>query len=141
MERASKDYGVSHPAIEVLYQHTLNLIVEARDYAAATLAQSESGDADVLSLAVEAERFRVTARLLEVMGWLMVQKAVAAGEITPAEAASDRFVLGNVAVCLGRSTFGRAVPDLLDSLLARSLALYLQAAQMALEDVEDPSGS
>ncbi len=74
--------------IDKAYQEASDLLVEARDYIAGLAsdpAQQARPPADRLRLT--AELSRVTRRLTEVMAWLLVQKAVAGGEISAAEAA------------------------------------------------------
>jgi regulator of CtrA degradation len=42
------------------------------------------------ALAYASESMRLTTRLMQIASWLLVQRAVAKGEITPAQAASER---------------------------------------------------
>ncbi len=77
--------------IDKAYQEASDLLVEARDYVAgrpSEPAEQVLAPADRLRLTQALSR--VTRRLTEVMAWLLVQKAVAAGEITaaPAKAAT-----------------------------------------------------
>ncbi len=80
----------SHIAfVERAYDDTYSLLVAMRDY----VAGPSSDDARVLEAAdrlrLTHELSRVTRLLTNVMAWLMVQKAVAAGEMTRAQGASD----------------------------------------------------
>jgi regulator of CtrA degradation len=77
--------------IDRAYQDARELLVEMRDY---VTEQSSLANAAADKAADPAERLlltqvlsRATRQLTEVTAWLMVQKAVAAGEITAAEAA------------------------------------------------------
>ena len=72
--------------IEDAYQDTLSLMTELRDYLTAFQA-SKGDDTDVQTRTrVIAEISAITRNLTEGMAWLLVQKAVAAGEITPEDA-------------------------------------------------------
>ena len=72
--------------IEDAYQDTLSLMTELRDYLTAFQA-SKGDDTDVQTRTrVIAEISTITRNLTEGMAWLLVQKAVAAGEITQEDA-------------------------------------------------------
>jgi len=75
--------------IEDAYQDTLSLMTELRDFLAEVQAAPEDPNAnrppDVRARIVK-EISSVTRDLTEAMAWLLLQKAVAAGEITPEEA-------------------------------------------------------
>ena len=75
--------------IERAYRETYDLLVDVRDYVdnAPAAGSSELETEDKLQLSYELSR--VTRRLTNVMAWLMLQKAVIAGEMTEAEAAAD----------------------------------------------------
>lgn len=74
--------------IDKAYQEASDLLVEARDYVAGLASDpAEQALAPADRLRLTAELSRVTRRLTEAMAWLLVQKAVAAGEISSAEAA------------------------------------------------------
>jgi regulator of CtrA degradation len=47
------------------------------------------------ALAYAGETMRLTTRLMQVASWLMVQRAVREGELTPAEARSETYRLGD----------------------------------------------
>ena len=73
------------PFVERAYQDTYDLLVALRDYVSDDLSKEseelETGD----QLRLTEELSRLTRRLTDVMAWLMIQKAVAAGEMTPEE--------------------------------------------------------
>ena len=65
------------------------------------------------------------------MAWLFVQKAVAYGEMTAAEAAEERHRLLRREVCLDDSAMTEgSLPQGLLSLLERSHRLYLRIARL-----------
>ena len=75
------DSGDSIAFLDGTYEEALKLTREARDY----LAVQESNDLARLApearLVASCETMRLTSRLSQVMAWLLVQKAVHAGEM------------------------------------------------------------
>lgn len=79
---------LSHSAfVQRAYDDTYALLLAMRDY----LSGQSSEDSDQLEpnerMRLSLELSRVTRQITEIMAWLMVQKAVAAGEITADEGA------------------------------------------------------
>ena len=113
------------------YDETFDLLLEARDYLAhrEPLDRRELGPDD--RLVVNCEALRLTSRLTQIMAWLLVQKAVHAGEMTRAEAASGQHRLSGQAVCLTREVVGGyPIPARLRSLLDRSYNLYTRVERL-----------
>ena len=119
--------------IDKAYQEACDLLIEARDYVAGRSSESAAhalAQADRLWLT--AELSRVTRRLTEVMAWLLVQKAVAAGEITAAEAAETEAAalpaggLGEVDPTQDIGNLPLAARGLID----RSRRLYAEVARL-----------
>jgi len=84
------DSNTSHAAfVERAYRDTFDLLVDVRDY----LADGSGADSEALPpedrMQLTYELTRVTRKLTNVMAWLMLQKAVIAGEMTPEQAATD----------------------------------------------------
>jgi regulator of CtrA degradation len=82
------------------YDETMTLMVEARNYAAYVERREREalGLADGLRMSCEA--LRVTSRLTQVMAWLMMQRAVQEGEVSPDQALDDDHRLAGAEVCL-----------------------------------------
>ena len=77
---------------------------------------------------------RVTTRLMQAASWLLIQRAVHDGDMSPEEAASDRYRLGAREICMGKREEGmEALPQKLLELLERSESLYKRIAR--LDDV------
>jgi len=111
--------------IDKAFHETLDLLIEARNYAAFS---PSSGTARVT---VTGSHLRVTSRLAGVMAWLLYRKAVAAGEIDEAETMRDLPRLDDVSACLDdRHDRDVALPEPLRGLLARSHRLYLRVARL-----------
>ena len=124
------------------YDEAFGLLVEARDY----LAHGEAVDRRSLTLddrlAANCEAMRLTSRLTQVMAWLLVQRAVHAGEMTPEEAVAEEFRLSGHSVCLVRDPkIPAALPPRLMNLLDRSYRLYTRVQrldEMMGERIEAP---
>lgn len=77
------------------------------------------------ALAYAGESMRLTTRLMQVASWLLVQKAIREGEMTPAEARQDKYRLGAQEICRGDSLEAcEDLPPRLLELLIRSERLY-----------------
>jgi len=80
------------------------------------------------------ESMRVTTRLMQAASWLLIQRAVQDGDMSPEDAASDRYRLGAREICMGkREESVDALPQKLIELLERSESLYRRIAR--LDDV------
>ncbi|MEY4879481.1 MAG: hypothetical protein RJB62_950 [Pseudomonadota bacterium] len=82
------------------------------------------------SLISAGESMRVTTRLMQAASWLLVQRAVQEGDMSPEDAASDRYRLGAREICFGRreDSLGE-LPEKLVDLLERSESLYRRIAR------------
>ncbi len=113
------------------YEETLRLLEDTRLY----MTYGRRGDRRPLSdldrLRLSREAFRITTRLSEIMAWLLVQKAVHAGEIEPDEATRPEHRLTHRRLCLEdrREECGALPPAMLD-LLERSHRLYVRVARL-----------
>lgn len=96
MTETSSQAVLTQALIDPLYAEALGLADEARGYF------SQAGQDDRLDLEpmervlFSCESLKVTTRLMHVISWLMVGKAVAAGEMTPEEASVPERRLGFV---------------------------------------------
>ncbi|MGO8918925.1 MAG: DUF1465 family protein [Stellaceae bacterium] len=113
------------------YGEAMGLVVEARDY----FAHREPIDRQTL-LPLDRLRFcretmRLTARLTQVMAWLLAQRAVFAGEISQRDALADHDALAELGVCMdGEETAASVMPQRLAALLDRSRRLYVRVARL-----------
>lgn len=119
------------------FDEALSLTREARDY----LTHREPAERKELTpkdrMAVSCETMRLTSRLTQIMAWLLVQKAVHAGEMTRAEATAPEFRLAGKEVC--EETMppveGATLQPRLVELLDRSHKLYERVARLdAMQD-------
>lgn len=93
----TSSHAVLTPAlIEPLYAEALELADEARGYFA-KMGQDDRLDLEPMERVLfSCESLKVTTRLMHVISWLLVAKAVAAGEMTPEEACVPERRLGFV---------------------------------------------
>ncbi len=113
------------------YDEAVDLVEAARSY----LKVLEPIDRKTLAapdrLRLCSETMRMTARLTQIMAWLLSQRAVHAGEITRAEALSDQQALTDVAVCMTQDEQAwRGLPQRLVNLLDKSHRLYVRVARL-----------
>ncbi len=113
------------------FDEAMALAREARDY----LAYQEESDLARLGpvgrMAVSCESMRLTARMTQVVAWLLVQKAVHAGDLSREEAAQPRFRLAGQGVCDADETLAEEpLPERLAELLERSSQLYQRVARL-----------
>lgn len=113
------------------YEEAFALLVEARDYLADRQQQATDQLTPQHQLIAGCETMRLTSRLVQVMAWLMVQRAVHAGEIDPVEADAPQRRLGGHDVCAEPGPWDvSGLPRRLRLLLDRSHALYNRVARL-----------
>jgi regulator of CtrA degradation len=113
------------------YDEAMALLVEARDY----IAGREAHDRERLGIDARlracSETMRLTARLTQIMSWLLAQRAVHAGEMATGDIVARWEPLAAVDVCM-EDERGRAhgLPPDLAALLERSRLLYIRVARL-----------
>jgi regulator of CtrA degradation len=113
------------------YRETMTLLVETRDYMRFREPADRRAMPDDHRLVVNCEALRLTSRLTHIMAWLLIQKAVHAGEMTAIEAAAEDHRLAGQSVCRERQVFGDVtMPPALQKLLERSYALYTRVERL-----------
>jgi regulator of CtrA degradation len=113
------------------FDETMQLLEEARDYSILDWKEEVRGLPNDKSMRVTSERMRLTARLSEIMAWVMVQKAVADGEMTAEQAQSHEYHLSAHDVCLADNRDKPdACPERLGVMLDRSRDLYSRVIKM-----------
>ncbi len=113
------------------FDEAMALTHEARDY----LAYQEKADLESLSpvgrMAASCESMRMTARMTQVVAWLLVQKAVHAGDLTREQAAGPKFRLAGHEICGDIEPLAaEPLPERLAELLARSHQMYQRVARL-----------
>lgn len=113
------------------YDEAFDLLVEARDYLADREPIDRRGMTPDDRLVANCEAMRLTSRLTQIMAWLLIQKAVHAGELSSYEAAADEHRLAGQSVCLTRRpVIDISMPRHLQSLLDRSYQLYTRVERL-----------
>lgn len=113
------------------FDETMQLLEEARDYSMHDWKEDVRGWPDDKTMRITSERLRLTARLSEVMAWVMVHKAVASGEMTAEQAQSCEYHLSAHDVCLaGNRDQPNAFPERLGGMLDRGRDLYFRVIKM-----------
>lgn len=113
------------------YDETLGLLHDARSY----VSEGQAREAAAYGIAGKAiaaqETTRLIARLTQVMAWLLVRKAVHAGEMSAEEALDPRHRLGGHAVCLDEGESLAMMPESsLAALMDRSRRLYVRVSRL-----------
>ena len=127
--------GVHVPASTAFFEKTFNdtktLLLEARHYVSNCAADERKPLPAIDKMRMARDISRLTTRLAEIMAWLLTQKAVHAGELTPTEAARVDRRLGNDGVCMDEGLdYDGDMPPKLESLLDRSHKLYVRAVRL-----------
>ncbi len=116
---------------DTAFEEAMSLTCAARDY----LAYQEKVDLAKLSpvgrMVASCETMRLTARMTQVIAWLLVQKAVHAGDITRAEAMEPRYRLSGQEACDEVEPLAaEPLPERLVELLESSDHLYRRIARL-----------
>ena len=81
---------VHSEAFKVLFQEGMELIEETAAYLDGPGREDSRLMARELSVAYASESMRLTTRLMQIASWLLLQRAVAEGEITPDQAHEEK---------------------------------------------------
>ena len=119
--------------INSLYTESLDLMVEARNY----FQYSDSNRRAINSgtprdrLFVNYQALRLTSRMTQAMAWLLAQRALQDGELSPHEACNGTYSLGAERICTDREGHkdGR-LPQPMQHLLDRSHSLYMRVLRL-----------
>src|SRR5271154_255827 len=113
------------------FEEGVALTLEVRNY----IAYHEQADRREYDLSrclqVGYQHTRVSARLIQVMTWLLAMKALLAGEISPEQFAAPQYALASSGECqAGSGPELNELPPGLRSLLERSHALYMRIQRL-----------
>ncbi len=111
------------------YAEAQALLLDARDYI--RVVETANWGQLAVSLVHSQETLRLTTRLTQIMAWLLVQRAVHAGEISRKEALAEQYRLGGQGVCFDDGAENSpAMPVQLRALLRQSRRLYRRIARL-----------
>ncbi len=123
------------------FEEALALAREARNYIVYRDGAEVTNLDPAERLVVSCESMRVTARVGQIVAWLLVQKAVHAGELTRDQAAEAPYRLSGQKVCaVSDLVADEKIPLRLAELLERSHSLYTRVERLdALLDSSTPN--
>jgi len=81
---------VGSEAFRALFQEGMELVEETAAYLDGPGREESRGLVREASVAYASESMRLTTRLMQIASWLLLQRAVAEGEITPAQARDEK---------------------------------------------------
>lgn len=114
--------------VDSLYVEAMVLADEARAYFD-VVGRTERDSLEALSrVTFSCESLKVTTRLMHIIAWLLTQRAVAAGELTPGDALSPARRLGE-APETEDATLG-AMPAQARAIIATSIELHRRVARL-----------
>jgi regulator of CtrA degradation len=114
----------SSDVFERMFHEGMDLVSETAAYLDGEgRAESRALDRSA-ALSYASESMRLTTRLMQASSWLLVQRAVREGEMTPAQARDPKYRLGARKVCGAESELSDGLPVRLVVLLQRSARLY-----------------
>ncbi|QCI79775.1 DUF1465 family protein [Hankyongella ginsenosidimutans] len=133
--------------VDQLYHEAMDLAEETRSYFDSMGQEERRLLAPMARVVFSCESLKITTRLMHAISWLLVQKAVAAGEMTPEDAnRSDRRLgLANSGVPIGQDERLAMLPEAARALVARSEDLFERACRLEQQvgqpeaDVDSPA--
>lgn len=127
------DHKFEKIIFERTYQDTLSLLLKSEAFLKIYSQRPLEEKAPYFDLRINCEMTRVTARVSQVMTWLLAQKAAHAGEITFEEANAPRYRLDQDPFCLTDSIPGQEndLPLPVKDLLEESLNLYRRVLNLS----------
>ncbi len=113
-----------------LYNDTVNLLIEARDYFTHFSSEDQSRLTPMERLTYNAEMSRITLRLSSVMAWLLARRASTGGMASP-ESSLHEYRLQFRHICLDEGQGAKnATPAYVQLLLERTQALYARVCRL-----------
>lgn len=114
------------------YNEALALTEETHAYLSEIQGDVIGLESPIEDLCLRCESFRLTTRLMQVVAWLLTQRAIHAGELSASEVADGaQYRLGATDVCRDDSHHRHpAIPTMLTDMLDRSLNLYIRVERL-----------
>ena len=122
---------VTSEAFRALFKEGMTLVEEAAAYLDGTGREEARGLDRMPALAYAAESMRLTTRLMQIASWLLLQRAVSEGELTPAQAASEKRKVHLVSETEATATARfEELPEALKLLVLRSVRLQARLVHL-----------
>lgn len=117
--------------VDRLYQEAVNMADEARTYFAMYSKLDREKLPPIDRVLYTCESLRISTRLMHVISWLMVRKAVARGEISAEDGLRAERRLGDAELCqMTEADALRRMPPMVASLSYRSQSVFDRAWRM-----------
>ncbi len=117
--------------IDKAYKEAMRLVQDTAAYLEEGSALARDSLPEPIRATFTGESLRHSTRLMQVVAWLMVQKAVVEGELSPDEANVPSRRLGGRDICLGPAMPGsEQLPSALSELLVESRHIYERVARL-----------
>ena len=107
----------------VLFADGMALVEETADYLDGDGRAASRGMEQALAASYSTESMRLTTRLMQLASWLLLQRAVAEGDMTPEQAIAEKQNVRLDQPDPVRGTHWDALPEAFRSLVDRSIAL------------------
>ena len=130
---ASLDRGLHRRLVDGLYLEAMMMADEARAYFDGDVLSQEDAADPLRRVAFACESLKVTTRLMHIIAWLLTQRAVETGELTPREALDPSRRLGTAPVT--DKALLTQLPPSAAGLIAASIDLHRRVAR--LDDAQD----
>lgn len=122
---------VSSSLFDRVFKQGMDLVEDTAAYLDGPGREDSKSLSRSAALAYAGESMRLTTRLMQVASWLLVQRAIEEGEMTPYDALDDKYRLGAREVCRGESFNPYdALPVRLKALLLQSEQVYEQVCRL-----------
>ncbi|MBI4725067.1 MAG: DUF1465 family protein [Rhodomicrobium sp.] len=119
-----RDRFTASPQFAKLYREGMDLVEETAEYLDRAGRMESKRLTPPASLAYTSESIKLTTRLTQLASWLLVRRAIAEGEITPAEAHTHRHRVTLVPQSGLRPEGFDALPETFKRLIDESHRLY-----------------
>lgn len=132
---------------EKVFKEGMSLVEETANYLDGPGRSDARGLDRHGAIAYATESMRLTTRLMQLASWLLLQRAIGAGELTFEDARKEKHRISLADIGKGHElTGGEALPESLKGLVTRSLTLYDRIVKLdfmvqAQNAVEKPANS
>lgn len=132
---------ITPKVIDQLYQDSMRLAEEARSYFDHVGQWDRKRLEPMDRVFFSCESLKVTTRLMHSIAWLLMRKAVQAGEITLDESFTQERRLGRTTPTVGQDLERvKTLPPMAGHLISRSLRLYTRLQRMEAQMMREWSG-
>jgi regulator of CtrA degradation len=128
MQPQPKTPGIHRKLVDSLYVEAMLLADEARAYFDIVGREERDSLAALSRVTFSCESLKVTTRLMHIIAWLLTQRAVDAGELTPRDALSPSRRLGEAPETDAATV--DAMPPQARAIIVTSTELYRRVARL-----------